>query len=134
MTEYKAKIFINNTQMSLMLIFNSLQLERMVHNLKAGDTVKYIGEASNAEEAAHVLGVSKLKQNDQELYSYIAATFVTMATSIYELEIYRNGLLQLISEEGMEQNVKVRALELLEEGEKLYLEEDEWDAVKVLDV
>jgi hypothetical protein len=124
MSQYKAKIFINETQVHLSLIFNQLQLERMMNNLEQGDSVKYLGEASDAEDAAEVLGLSKFKKSDQDLYYYIAATFVTMATSIYELQIYREGLVQILSEEEVDSKTKELVEKILEAGDELYLKNE----------
>lgn len=90
--KYTAKIFINETQVSLNLIFNSLQLERFFDNLEQGDVVRYIGEASNAEETTELLGLNHLKNSDRELYFYISATFVSLATMTNETDIYRETL------------------------------------------
>jgi len=94
--EYRAKIFINETQVSLNLVFNHLQMERLFINMSPGDVMKYVGEASDAEEASDLLGLNKLKNSDRELYYYIAATFVSLATMTNETEIYRNLLENVI--------------------------------------
>lgn len=91
-----AKIFINETQVSLNLVFNNIQMERLFINMDPGDVIKYVGEASDAEEASEILGLNKLKNGDRELYYYIAATFVSLATMTNETEIYRNILQEII--------------------------------------
>lgn len=97
---YTAKIFINETQVSLNLIFNKLQLERFFENLEKGDIVKYIGDASSAEETSELLGLNQLKDSDRELYFYISATFVSLATMTHEMDIYRNTLQNLLEDDG----------------------------------
>jgi hypothetical protein len=94
--EYIAKIFVNETQVSLNLIFNSLQLKRFFDNLEQGDIVRYIGEASNAEETTELLGLNQLKNSDRELYFYISATFVSLATMTNETDIYRKTLQSIL--------------------------------------
>lgn len=61
---YTAKMFINETQVSLNLNFYNFQFGRLFHNLEQGDIIKYLREVSSVEEIA-------------ELYFYISATFVS---------------------------------------------------------
>lgn len=131
---YKAKIFINETQVSLNLIFNNLQMERLFINMDPGDVIKYVGEASDAEEASDVLGLNKLKNSDRELYYYIAATFVSLATMTNETEIYRNALEEILNTdfENQEEVLDVKELiqGVLQEVNALYQLDSESDDVE----
>jgi hypothetical protein len=106
---YTAKIFLNETQVSLNLIFNDLQLERFFHNLEKGDIVKYLGDASSAEETAELMGLSQLRDSDRELYFYISATFISLATMTNETDIYRKTLQHILSD-NMEQDGRVLSI------------------------
>lgn len=131
---YKAKIFINETQVSLNLIFNNLQMERLFINMDPGDVIKYVGEASDAEEASDILGLNKLKNSDRELYYYIAATFVSLATMTNETEIYRNALEEILNTdfENQEEVLDVKELiqGVLQEVNALYQLDSESDDVE----
>lgn len=128
---YKAKIFINETQVSLNLVFNNLQMERLFINMDPGDVIKYVGEASDAEEASDILGLNKLKNSDRELYYYIAATFVSLATMTNETEIYRNALEEILNTdfENQEEVLDVKELiqGVLQEVNALYQLDSESD-------
>lgn len=128
--KYKEKIFINENQVSLNLVFNQLQMERLFINMDPGDVIKYVGEASDAEEASDILGLNKLKNSDRELYYYIAATFVSLATMTNETEIYRNVLEDIMrtdfNNEEEVLNVKALIKNIFQEVDTLYhLEEVE---------
>lgn len=131
---YKAKIFINETQVSLNLVFNNLQMERLFINMDPGDVIKYVGEASDAEEASDILGLNKLKNSDRELYYYIAATFVSLATMTNETEIYRNALEEIVNTdfENQEEVLDVKELiqGVLQEVNALYQLDSESDDVE----
>lgn len=131
---YKAKIFINETQVSLNLVFNNLQMERLFINMDPGDVIKYVGEASDAEEASDILGLNKLKNSDRELYYYIAATFVSLATMTNETEIYRNALEEILNTdfENQEEVLDVKELiqGVLQEVNALYQLDSKSDDVE----
>lgn len=121
---YTAKIFINETQVSLNLIFNNLQLERFFHNLEQGDIVKYLGDASSAEETAELMGLNQIRDSDRELYFYISATFVSLATMTNETDIYRDTLQRIllddIDPDGKDWSIKEFIEDSLKKVDYLY--------------